>query len=117
MNDYIEHHGIKGMKWGVRRYQNKDGSLTPAGKRRYSLKDEFNMWKDREKFGWEYTNTHKGADGLKAREIRKYANEKMIQKYGEVPYKKFCTHLKVAVGLSVATSLYAMLAPNPLGLR
>ena len=30
----LKHHGIKGMKWGVRRYQNKDGSLTPAGKER-----------------------------------------------------------------------------------
>lgn len=31
----LYHHGIKGMKWGVRRYQNKDGSLTNAGKNRY----------------------------------------------------------------------------------
>lgn len=30
------HWGVKGMRWGVRRYQNKDGSLTPAGKKRYS---------------------------------------------------------------------------------
>ena len=30
----LYHHGIKGMKWGVRRYQNKDGSLTAAGKKR-----------------------------------------------------------------------------------
>lgn len=34
--DYIAHHGIKGMRWGVRRYQNPDGSLTPKGKKRYS---------------------------------------------------------------------------------
>lgn len=33
MNE-LYHHGVKGMKWGVRRYQNKDGTLTAAGKRR-----------------------------------------------------------------------------------
>lgn len=33
--NYIQHHGTKGMKWGVRRYQNADGTLTPAGKKRY----------------------------------------------------------------------------------
>ena len=36
--DYIAHHGIKGMKWGVRRYQNPDGSLTSEGRIRYGLK-------------------------------------------------------------------------------
>ena len=39
MNNELYHWGIKGMKWGVRRYQNKDGSLTPAGKKRYSQND------------------------------------------------------------------------------
>lgn len=34
-NNSLSHWGIKGMKWGQRRYQNKDGSLTPAGKKRY----------------------------------------------------------------------------------
>lgn len=38
--DFISHHGIPGMKWGIRRYQNKDGSLTPKGRKRLGL-DEF----------------------------------------------------------------------------
>ena len=35
INGELFHWGVKGMKWGVRRYQNKDGSLTPAGQKRY----------------------------------------------------------------------------------
>lgn len=37
MNDELCHHGILGMKWGVRRYQNKDGSLTKLGKTRRDI--------------------------------------------------------------------------------
>lgn len=40
MEEYvIQHHGILGQKWGVRRYQNADGSLTAAGKKRYSFSE------------------------------------------------------------------------------
>lgn len=52
MENELMHWGIKGMKWGVRRYQNKDGSLTPAGKKRYDkemakLKEEEKIAKNK----------------------------------------------------------------------
>lgn len=36
----LYHQGIKGMKWGIRRYQNEDGSLTEAGKERYRRREK-----------------------------------------------------------------------------
>ena len=45
----LYHHGIKGQKWGIRRFQNKDGSLTPAGKKRYDDSNNTNTSRLKEK--------------------------------------------------------------------
>ena len=42
-SDYLEHHGVKGQRWGIRRYQNEDGSLTDEGKQRYGVDKSGNM--------------------------------------------------------------------------
>jgi len=51
MNDFNElhalyHHGIKGQKWGVRRFQNDDGTLTAEGKARYGVDENGKMSKE-----------------------------------------------------------------------
>lgn len=43
--DDIYHHGIRGQKWGLRRFQNDDGSLTEEGKRRYGTSENFENYK------------------------------------------------------------------------
>ena len=88
----LYHHGILGMKWGVRRYQNKDGSLTPAGKKRYAkLNSELNKLmprasKDRQS---EY-NKHVGVsdDELKARIARLKLEDEYSQLVSKLNPKK-----------------------------
>lgn len=53
-NDQLQHWGIKGMKWGVRRYQNKDGTLTAAGKKRM-YREQFDMESKERKERKKYT--------------------------------------------------------------
>lgn len=48
-DEHLAHHGILGMKWGIRRYQNKDGTLTPEGRKRYGDTDSSNESVDAKK--------------------------------------------------------------------
>lgn len=57
-NDELYHHGIKNQKWGVRRFQNEDGSLTPEGRKRYGVKE---YKAEREKLRTEGENRSKAA--------------------------------------------------------
>ena len=69
----LYHHGIKGMKWGVRRYQNKDGSLTSAGKKHRSLGEVVRDYR---------TNKKRKASLEKARQT-KAANKKAAEERAE----------------------------------
>lgn len=55
----LYHHGTKGMKWGRRRYQNKDGSLTEAGKKRYARDASQKGYKDLDDDGTYYKKVGK----------------------------------------------------------
>lgn len=51
MENELYHHGVKGQKWGVRRYQNKDGSLTYAGKKRaLKMQDQYTRFSKNKKY-------------------------------------------------------------------
>ena len=82
------HHGIKGQRWGVRRYQNEDGSLTEAGKKHYAL--EGSKWSTRRdaKRDAKEAATAKMYYGEGAGTRRKRINEVVKQRSKDEAYKR-----------------------------
>ena len=96
----LVHHGTKGMKWGVRRYQNTDGSLTPAGKKRYQNADgslnekgkEFYRQRDKERREEARANVSSGSKAgstmLARKEMKDRISEIELKKrYDELTYE------------------------------
>lgn len=76
-NGELYHWGIRGMKWGIRRYQNKDGSLTAAGKKRYKATEE--ELKAREKVIKNTERARAKQAKLEAKKAELDAREKALQ--------------------------------------
>lgn len=104
-NKVIIHAGIKGMKWGIRRYQNKDGSLTPAGRKRYS-RDSVEEHDDYKK-----AHAKTNVKTMSNAELRAANNRlQMEQQYANLTQKKpsagkkFVTGILVGAATGVASS-------------
>lgn len=81
-NHQLYHHGIKGMRWGIRRYQNKDGTLTAAGKKRQAKIQAENLEKARAAKAAKKEHEAAKAEALKkgsAADILKYKDELTVE--------------------------------------
>lgn len=87
-NDELTHWGVKGMRWGVRRYQNADGSLTNAGKKRYT--SEMQLLKEKEQSLKKRQATKDKFDKLSAKraELSEWENQLNGKKTSSKPAKK-----------------------------
>lgn len=85
MTNELKHHGIKGQKWGLRRYQNEDGSLTEAGKSRYFEDLGATYRKDFAKRDAEITNSKKYSRDEKRR-LRAINKKAYIKNVAETSY-------------------------------
>ena len=100
--EMLEHHGFKGQKWGVRRYQNKDGSRTALGKKRESSPDA--KEKETRKADVKKRRTMSDADLKKRVERMKLEKEyKSLVDEDTAPGKKYVSEILSAAGKKTLT--------------
>ena len=94
MSDYLIHYGIPGQRWGVRRFQNKDGSLTAAGRKRQNAnRKEQSSKKSRDSDKrTEYFTTARS--GMTTKEYKKQLKEE--KKIAKIEYKRVKDEAKIA---------------------
>lgn len=83
-NNELMHHGIHGMRWGVRRYQNKDGSLTAAGRKRINQLDSEYQRLTGKKLSKSSADVKKTESKPKSKSISEMTNEEIQEKINRI---------------------------------
>lgn len=98
---YLVHHGIKGQKWGIRRFENPDGTLTEEGKRRYGSPENFRNSAEYKKY---QAQQNSGRVEKKPRTEKQLANDLRQKKR----YRNVQTFKKVSATLGAAAAVTAL---------
>lgn len=97
----LMHHGIHGMRWGVRRYQNKDGSLTAAGRKRINQLDSEYQRLTGKKLSKSSVDVKKTESKPKSKSISEMTNEEIQEKINRITLEqnlKSLTPKKISAG-------------------
>lgn len=115
----LYHHGVKGMKWGVRRYQNPDGSLTAAGKRRRAKQDAKQARKEAKQKTWSddardsYKIRQKKVNQMSNTELKKVNERRQLERnYEQLNPSKFQKAVKFVGGAVALTGSVLALQSN-----
>lgn len=115
-NNELYHHGIKGQKWGVRRFQNPDGTRTAAGKKRFSQKQLRMIDREIDSKRKEYIKEHYSGSSVidyvkVSRAGRRYGEKILSEKYGNEPIERINKGSKrqLAIGVTLVSASNAYL--------